>query len=121
MDDLPTTTAFSSSDDVSFALSSNFMNSVIWLIDDADLLSIEVTNAMLGDNPPILLNTTNLSILLPKLKTDEWANKGNTYPIHRGLPANQSINQILTPPPSQRSTRNRCQSFCQIRGEHNWA
>lgn len=30
---------------------------------------------MLGDNPPIALNTTNLSILLPNLKTKEWANK----------------------------------------------
>lgn len=30
---------------------------------------------MLGPNPPIALNTTNLSILMPNLKK-QWPNKG---------------------------------------------
>lgn len=33
---------------------------------------------MLGPNPPIALNTTNLSILMPNLKK-KWPNKGKFY------------------------------------------
>ena len=38
---------------------------------------------MLGPDPPIALNTTNLSILLPNIKTKDWANKGNLMIIQR--------------------------------------
>jgi hypothetical protein len=61
-------------------MSSNFLNTIIWLVGDARLLNVNVTNALilnLTDNPPISLNTTNLSILMPTLKTQEWANKCN--------------------------------------------
>jgi len=68
-DDLPDSTELSPSFDLSLAASSNFLNTLIWLVGDAELLNIAVTNDMLGDNPPISLNTTNLSILLPSLKT----------------------------------------------------
>jgi hypothetical protein len=71
---------FQNSSDASVALSSNFINTVLWLIDDSNLLHVTVTNAMLGDNPPILLNTTNLSIIMPKLK-QEWPNKGKSFAI----------------------------------------
>lgn len=43
------------------------MNSILWLIDDSKVLSINVTNSMLGPDPPIELNTLNLSILIPSL------------------------------------------------------
>lgn len=65
--------------DVSLSLSSNFMNTIIWLVGDAKLLNLEVTNEMIinatSGDPPIALNTTNLSILMPTLKTKEWENK----------------------------------------------
>jgi hypothetical protein len=54
------------------------LNTVIWLVDDSQLLYQVVTNEMLGDNPPIALNTTNLSILMPKLK-EKWPNKGTSF------------------------------------------
>jgi hypothetical protein len=47
----------------------------MWLVEDSKLLHAVVTGDMLGDNPPIALNTTNLSILMPKLK-EKWPNKG---------------------------------------------
>lgn len=74
-DDLPGSPSLSRIYDLSLAASSNFLNTVMWLVGDAELLHLNVNNTMLGDNPPILLNTTNLSILLPNLKTKEWANK----------------------------------------------
>lgn len=51
------------------AMSSNFMNTIVWAVGDSQILNLVVTNDMLGDDPPIALNTTNLSILLPNLKT----------------------------------------------------
>lgn len=51
------------------AMSSNFMNTIVWAVGDSQILNLVVTNDMLGDDPPITLNTTNLSILLPHLKT----------------------------------------------------
>lgn len=53
--------------------SSNFMNSVLWLIDDSKAINLYVNNSMLGPNPPIELNTLNLSILLPGLM--KWPRK----------------------------------------------
>ena len=93
-DDLPDTTELSPVFDLSFAASSNFLNTVIWLVGDAELLDIAVTNDMLGDNPPIALNTTNLSILLPNLKTKEWANKGNQIYLFRSFPSDHSFYKI---------------------------
>ena len=64
--------------DSTLSLSSNFVNTIIWLVGDAKLLNLEITNDMIAnatDDPPIALNTTNLSILLPTLKTKEWENK----------------------------------------------
>lgn len=80
--DLPQNQVFEGSTDASLSLSSNFLNTVMWLIDDSQLLYQVVTNSMLGDNPPIALNTTNLSILMPKLK-DQWPNKGNSFITQR--------------------------------------
>ena len=73
---MPESNKFSSTTDASLALSSNFLNTLIWLVDDSNLLKLTVTNEMLGPSPPIALNTTNLSILMPKLK-EKWPNKGN--------------------------------------------
>lgn len=75
-DDLPEDQLFQGSADASLALSSNFLNTVIWLVNDAQLLHGVVTGDMLGPSPPIALNTTNLSILMPKLK-EEWPDKGS--------------------------------------------
>lgn len=75
MDDLPLNHAFQKQSDASLSLSSNFLNTVLWLVEDSSLLNLVVTNDMLGDNPPIVLNTTNLSILMPNLKA-KWPNKG---------------------------------------------
>lgn len=43
------------------------MNSILWLVDDSKVLSMNITNQQLGPNPPIELNTLNLSILIPSL------------------------------------------------------
>lgn len=43
------------------------VNSVLWLIDDSQALSINVTNDKLPPDAPIELNTLNLSILIPGL------------------------------------------------------
>ena len=75
MDDLPQSHNFQKQSDASLSLSSNFLNTVLWLVEDSNLLNLVVTNDMLGDNPPIALNTTNLSILMPNLK-EKWPNKG---------------------------------------------
>lgn len=63
--------------------SSNFMNSVLWLIDDSKAINLYVNNSMLGPNPPIELNTLNLSILLPGLM--KWPRKGKIYDSFRSL------------------------------------
>jgi len=72
---LPSNQFFQGEADFSMAASSNFLNMVTWLVNDAHLLHVNVTNSMLGPDPVIALNTTNLSILLPGLK--KWPNKGN--------------------------------------------
>ena len=58
------------------------MNTLIWIVADSKLLHITVTNEMLGPTPPILLNTPNLSILMPKLK-EKWPNKGTLDNIQK--------------------------------------
>lgn len=43
-DDLPGSSELSSNYDLSLAASSNFLNTIIWLVGDAELLNIAVTN-----------------------------------------------------------------------------
>lgn len=74
-DSLPANNMYQKSSDGTLSLSSNMLNSIIWLLDDSDYLQFTVTNEMLGTDPPILLNTTNLSILMPDLKR-KWPNRG---------------------------------------------
>lgn len=62
------------------------MNSILWLIDDSKVLSINVTNSMLGPDPPIELNTLNLSILIPSLM--KWPKRCNYCLICRGYSFN---------------------------------
>ena len=63
-------------------LSSNMINTLLWVIDDSHILELNVTNSDLGPSPPILLNTTNLSILLPGIT--KWHNKCNFTFYFRG-------------------------------------
>ncbi len=53
---------------VTATLSSNMMDTLVWLIDDSNLVSAVVTKETLGPNPPIDLDTYGLSILMPELK-----------------------------------------------------
>jgi hypothetical protein len=81
-DGLPSSTIYHKTSDSTLALSSNFLDMILWIVEDSDYLKLTVTNAMLGDNPPILLNTTNLSILMPNL-AKRWPNKGNPVDIQK--------------------------------------
>ena len=51
------------------------MNTIMWLVDDSKILSLNVTQKDLGPDPPIDLNTKALTILLPGLS--KWGEKGN--------------------------------------------
>lgn len=44
------------------------LNTLVWLIDDSNILSFAVTKEMLGPNAPISLDTNGLSILMPGLR-----------------------------------------------------
>jgi hypothetical protein len=44
------------------------VDTLVWLIDDSNLVSRVVTKKTLGPNPPIDLDTYGLSILMPGLK-----------------------------------------------------
>lgn len=44
------------------------LDTVMWLVDDSQILSAAVTKDQLGPNPPINLDTSGLAILLPGLK-----------------------------------------------------
>jgi len=50
------------------------VDTLVWLVDDSNLVSQVVTKDMLGPDAPISLDTTGLSILLPGLK--KFPNKG---------------------------------------------
>ena len=50
------------------------MNTIMWLVDDSKILSLNVTQKDLGPDPPIDLNTKGLTILLPGLS--KWGEKG---------------------------------------------
>ena len=55
-------------------ISSNMMNTIMWLVDDSKVLSLVVTQKDLGPDPPLDLTTKGLSILLPGLS--KWGDKG---------------------------------------------
>lgn len=50
------------------------IDTLLWLVDDSNILSAAVTKEQLGPNPPIDLDTSGLAILLPGLK--KYPNKG---------------------------------------------
>ena len=59
---------YEKSANVTATLSSNMIDTLVWLIDDSNLVSAVVTKETLGPNPPIDLDTYGLSILMPELK-----------------------------------------------------
>lgn len=44
------------------------IDTILWLIDDSNILSAVITKDQLGPNPPITLDTDGLSIILPGLR-----------------------------------------------------
>lgn len=44
------------------------LDTLVWLIDDSNILSFAVTKDMLGPDAPISLDTNGLSILMPGLR-----------------------------------------------------
>ena len=80
------------------------INTLLWVIDDSHLLEVNVTNKDLGPAPPILLNTTNLSILLPGIT--KWKNKGNFYFYFRGCLARRTFQHIFV------VVRQKWKNFC---------
>jgi hypothetical protein len=47
-DSLPASTTYQKTSDATLSLSSNFLNMILWLIDDSNSLQLTVTNSMLG-------------------------------------------------------------------------
>ena len=74
---------------VTASISSNMVDTLVWLIDDSNLVSTVVTKETLGPNPPIDLDTYGLSILMPGLKT--FGKKGIFRLISRHHYQNQYI------------------------------
>ncbi len=60
---------------VTMAMSSNMINTILWLIEDAKLLYLEVTQDTLGPDPLISLTTKDLAILIPDMNK-VWPGKG---------------------------------------------
>ena len=56
------------------------IDTLLWLVDDSNILSVNVTKEQLGPNPPIDLDTSGLAILLPGLK--RYPNKGTWFIIN---------------------------------------
>lgn len=56
------------------------LDTLVWLIDDSNILSFAVTKEMLGPDAPISLDTTGLSILMPGLR--RFPGKGKIF-IHK--------------------------------------
>lgn len=44
------------------------LDTLVWLIDDSNVLSVSINKDMLGPDAPIALDTTGLSILIPGLR-----------------------------------------------------
>ena len=80
-DNLPYSNIFEGKANITFVVSSNMLNALLWVLDDSKVLNLDLTTADLGPNPPIELNTLNLSILLPGLK--KWPHKGTCSHICR--------------------------------------
>jgi hypothetical protein len=59
------------------SMSSNMVDTLVWLVDDSKLLSQIITKEQLGPNPPITLDTNGLAILLPGLR--KYPNKGTAF------------------------------------------
>lgn len=57
------------------------VDTLVWLIDDSNMVSKAVTKETLGPNPPIDLDTYGLSILMPGLKA--FGKKGSFMLIFR--------------------------------------
>ncbi len=57
-------------------MSSNMVNTILWLIEDSKQLKRNITQKSLGPNPPINLNTKDLAILIPDLNK-KWPDKRN--------------------------------------------
>jgi len=66
-DQLPTK-VFKNLHEVELIASSGLVHSLIWLVEDSNVINFAIDNTMLGDSPPITLDTTALTILLPKLQ-----------------------------------------------------
>lgn len=49
-------------------ISSSFVKSVIWLVEDSEVIDVVVNNETLGDASPLPLDTSGLVILLPKIQ-----------------------------------------------------
>jgi hypothetical protein len=57
------------------------IDTILWLIDDSNILSAVITKDQLGPNPPITLDTDGLSIILPGLR--KYPGKGINFTIFR--------------------------------------
>lgn len=58
-------------------VSSGFINSLVWLVEDSNALNVVVDNSMLPPGQsPVELTTTGLAILLPELPGKYGADKG---------------------------------------------
>ena len=53
------------------------LDTLVWLVDDSNILSFAVTKDMLGPDAPISLDTTGLSILMPGLR--RFPGKGKIF------------------------------------------
>jgi len=58
-------------------ISSNMLDTLVWLIDDSNFFSFAVNKDMLGPDAPISLDTTGLSILMPELR--KFPGKGKNF------------------------------------------
>jgi hypothetical protein len=59
---------YEKSANVTATISSNMVDTLVWLIDDSHNLTSVITKDTLGKNAPIDLDTYGLSILMPELK-----------------------------------------------------
>ena len=65
------------------------VDTIVWLVDDSNLVSQIITKQQLGPNPPITLDTNGLAILLPGLR--KYPNKGKLHYMYRRLDQNKHI------------------------------
>lgn len=53
------------------------LDTLVWLIDDSNILSYPINKDTLGPDAPIALDTTGLSILMPGLR--KYPGKSNNF------------------------------------------